>query len=82
MKHLWVEYGPRGTLWVAPDGEVWRYQNTNTSHARRGEEILWDQPFYTHYFEVWAYSSNSNQNRVNQRGVFRMPDGCVKVWPP
>lgn len=76
------EYGPSGSLWIAPDGEAWRYQSAHKGFARRGDEILWDQPFYTYYFEVWANRPNSIKNRVNSRGVFGLPDGSVRVWTP
>lgn len=71
------DYGPEGTIWVSPDGKVWRYKYSNTGYAHNSDgETLWDKPFKTHYFSTW------DGHRSSGSGVFHLPPGTVKVWTP
>jgi hypothetical protein len=72
-------YGPKDSLFVTPEGAVYRYKATYLAGWTDKEQR---EPYYTHDFELFENRPNKNRNRVIGTNVFALPVGTVRMWTP
>ncbi len=74
------DYGPKGTMYVTPDGTVYRYQSTHSQVSRTpGREDQW---YYTYEFEYWPAKDDTILNKAQRTSTFRLPPGSLRFFEP